>query len=247
MVRDKRMSVAKEPHEKSRYEFEAPRTLITLLPAAFGFLPLLAGGDTSWIAVPVFALILLVLVWGSATQVIGSTTWYRLGLDERLMVLSRAGRGSRVLNAVSSTGSLAISFVRRVKPLEVWATDQWTPTKRKPDPSRRLRDNIRIEGVEDAVQVRDADPLNLPFKVRYFNVVGSRYGMSNTRKHKRQALTEMLRVLKPGGTLVLADTLPVALWLRYRVFARLSREYKVGDVSLSRFHFTAIVAAQKLG
>lgn len=247
MMRGRRKSTEAEIAEKPQYEFEAPRVLITLLPAALGFLPLLARGDTPWIAAVVFALIVLVLAWGSATAVVGSTNWYRIGLDERLIALSGAGRNSRVLNPICGTGSLAISFVRTVKPLEVWATDRWTPTKRRADPSRRLRDNIRIEGAEGAVQVRDADPLSLPFKARYFNVVGSRYGISNSRKHKREVLLEMLRVLKPGGRVVLAETLPVALWLRYVVLARLSREYKTADISLSRFHFTAIVAAQKLG
>lgn len=247
MVRGWHKPAGTELQEKPRYDFEAPRNLITLLPAALGFLPLAARGNAPWISAVAFVIILLILAWGSATAVIGSTNWYRIGLDERLIAVSRVGRNARVLNAVCGTGSLAVSFARMVKPLEVWATDQWTPSKGKPDPSRRLRDNIRIEGVADAVQARDADPLGLPFKARHFNVVGSRYGISSSRKHKQKVLLEMLRVLRPGGRIVLAESVPMALWLRYFVLARLFNEYKVGDVSLSRFHFTAIVAAQKLG
>lgn len=247
MARDRGIFTDKNSPEKPRYEFEAPRALLTLLPAALGLFPLLTSVPGRGILVALVVLLFLVLAWGSATAIIGSTNWYRIGLDERLIALSGAGRNSRALNAVCGTGSLAVSFARIVKPLAVWATDQWTPTKGKPDPSKRLRDNIRIEGVADVVQMRDADPLNLPFKARYFNVVGSRYGISNSRKHKRKVLLEMLRVLRPGGRIVLAETLPVALWLRYFVFSRLVKEYKVGDISLSRFHFTGIIAAQRLG
>jgi hypothetical protein len=57
----------------------------------------------------------------------------------------------------------------------------------------------------------------------------------------------MLRVMKPGGRLVLAESVPVALWLRYRVLPPVVAQYKVNDVRLSRFRFTSIVSAQKLG
>jgi hypothetical protein len=57
----------------------------------------------------------------------------------------------------------------------------------------------------------------------------------------------MLRVLRPAGRLVLAEGLFTALWLRYRVLPRLAREYKACNAQLSRFHFTFIVTAEKLG
>jgi ubiquinone/menaquinone biosynthesis C-methylase UbiE len=60
-------------------------------------------------------------------------------------------------------------------------------------------------------------------------------------------LLEMLRVMKPGGRLVLAESVPVALWLGYRVLPPLVAQYKVNDVRLSRFRFTSIISAQKLG
>jgi len=67
------------------------------------------------------------------------------------------------------------------------------------------------------------------------------------RKGKRDAFMEMLRVTRPGGYVVLAESLPIALWLRYRVLPPLMSQYKVGDVRLSRFRFTPILSAQKLG
>ncbi len=233
--------------EKPSYEFEAPRDLLTVLPALFGFIPLLVTRGESWYFIPFIALIGFSLLWSSASQVIGSTSWYRTTLDRRIIELSRAAKTSRVLNAASGTGSLAISFVKVVRPVEVWATDTWRSTKRMVDPSRRTRDNARLEGVGDIVQVRHVDPLNLPFKSGYFNTVGTRYGISNSRKEKRKTLWEMLRVTRPGGTIVLAETLPIALWLRFVVLRRLAQEYKTGAISLSRFHFTGIVSAQKLG
>ncbi len=232
---------------KPHYEFEAPRELLAVLPALLGLVPLLVSRGQLWYAIPLIGLIALCLVWSSVTFIVGSTAWYRTGLDRRLIELSRAGRGCRVLNAICGTGSLAVSFAKVLRPAEVWAVDRWKPTKRLPDPSKRTRDNIRIEGVDDVVQVRNADPLNLPFKSGHFTVAGTRYGISNTRKDRQKTVLEMLRALRTGGTIVLAETLPTALWLRYMVLAKLARDYRVGAVSLSRFHFTFIVSAQKLG
>ncbi|MBE9505584.1 MAG: methyltransferase domain-containing protein [Chloroflexi bacterium] len=231
--------------EKPKYGFEASGGSIALLPMLFGLVPLLTnlGGRWSFVSIA----ILLYFGWSGITMVIGSTDWYRNGLNQLLVEASRVGRTSKTLNANCGTGSLAVAFGKSLSKGEVWATDQWKPTKRSPDPSQRTSDNIRIEGVENIVRLRDADPHELPFKAGYFGAVGSRYGIQNTRKGKTEALLEMLRVLRPTGRLVLAEGGFVALWLRYRILPRLVREYRVCNVHLSRFHFTLIVTAEKLG
>jgi SAM-dependent methyltransferase len=232
--------------EKPVYGVESQQGVLLALPALLWLLPQLVGKGGPWGIVPAILLGIFV-AWGGIASVIGSTSWYRLGLDSSLIALSGVGRTSRVLNAVCGTGSLAISCGKAIGSGEVVATDTWKPTKRVPDPSKRTRDNIRIEGVDHIVRVQEADPLFLPFKAGYFNVVGSRYGIGGSRKDRRKILIEMLRVMKPGGRLVLAEALPVALWLRYRVLPPLVAQYKVNDVRLSRFRFTLIVSAQKLG
>ncbi len=231
--------------EKPKYGFEASGVSIPLLPMLFGLVPLLTnlGGRLSFVSIA----IVLYFGWSGITMLIGSTDWYRNGLNQLLVEASRVGRTSKALNANCGTGSLAVAFGKALSKGEVWATDQWKPTKRSPDPSQQTSDNIRIEGVENIVRLRDADPHELPFKAGYFGAVGSRYGIQNTRKGKDKALLEMLRVLRPSGRLVLAESPFTALWLAYRALPRLAREYRVCNIQLSRFHFTFIVTAEKLG
>jgi len=231
--------------EKPKYGFEGTTQSVAFLPALLGVMTLLSDLEGAWNLLPLG--FVLYFGWGSVTTLIGSTDWYRNGLNQLLVETSRVGRTSKALNANCGTGSLAVAFGKALSKGEVWATDQWNPTKRSPDPSRRTSDNIRIEGVENIVRLRDADPHELPFKAGYFNAVGSRYGIQSTRKGKDKALLEMLRVLRPAGRLVLAEGLFTALWLRYRVLPRLAREYKACNARLSRFHFTFIVTAEKLG
>jgi len=232
--------------EKPVYGVESQQGVLLALPALLWFLPQLIGEGAPWRIVPAILLGVFV-VWGGVVSAIGSTSWYRLGLDSSLIALAGVGRTCRALNAVCGTGSLAVSFARAIGSGEVVATDRWKPTKRVPDPSKRTRDNVRIEGVDHVVRVQEADSLALPFKAGYFNVVGSRYGISGARKDRQKLLLEMLRVMKPGGRLVLAESVPVALWLRYRILPPLVAQYKLNDVRLSRFRFTSIVSAQKLG
>jgi SAM-dependent methyltransferase len=232
--------------EKAVYTTESQQGMLFVLPALLWFLMQFTAQSGALRLVGLVAFAAFV-IWGGVASAIASTSWYRLGLDTRLIELSSAGRTGRLLNAFCGTGSLAVSFGKSIVSGEVVATDRWKPTKKQPDPSGRVRDNIRIEGVGHVVRVQEADPLQLPFKAGYFNVVGSRFGLSSSRKDRRKALLELLRVLKPGGYLVLAESLPVALWLKYGVLAKLASEYKVVDVRLSRFQFTSVVSAQKLG
>ena len=242
----RRKRAAEQPREeKPSYGFEGTTQSFALLPALFGVMTFLSDLEGAWNLLPLA--FVLYFGWGSVTALIGSTEWHRNALNQLLVEKSRVGTTGKALNAICGTGSLAVAFGKALSKGEVWATDRWKPTRRSPDPSQRTSDNIRIEGVEHSVRLRDADPHELPFKAGYFNAVGSRYGIQSTRKGKDKALLEMLRVLKPAGRLVLAEGLFTALWLRYRVLPRLAHEYRVCNVRLSRFHFTFIVTAEKLG
>jgi len=231
--------------EKPVYGVESQQGALLALPALLWLLPQFIG-EGGPLRIVLAAAFGIFVAWGGVTSAIGSTAWYRLGLDSMLIALSCVGRTSRALNAVCGTGSLAVSLARTITAGEVVATDRWKPTKRVPDPSQRTRDNVRIEGVDHVVRVQEADPLVLPFKAGYFNGVGSRYGISGARKDRQKVLLEMLRVIRPDGFLVLAESLPVALWLRYRALPPLAAQYKVNDVRLSRFRFTLIISARKL-
>ena len=241
-----RQSSPQVSEEKPVYGFESSGQSAALAPAMFGLVAFINNiGEGGWNLLPLLFILLFGL--GSITSIVGSTGWHRNRLNRLLVDASHLGRTGKALNAVCGTGSLAVAYGKALPKGEVWATNLWKPTKRVPLPSQRTSDNIRIESVENIVRLRDASPHELPFKAGYFNAVGSRYGLQTTRKGKKDALVEMLRVLRPSGRLVLAEGLFTALWLRYQILPRLARDFKVSDIALSRFHFTFIITAQKLG
>ncbi|HLF01814.1 MAG TPA: class I SAM-dependent methyltransferase [Anaerolineales bacterium] len=68
--------------------------------------------------------------------------------------------------------------------------------------------NARVEKVADKIEFREVDARKMPFERATFDVVvssGAMHHISRTPADFDQALHEMIRVLKPGGQIVIAD------------------------------------------
>jgi demethylmenaquinone methyltransferase/2-methoxy-6-polyprenyl-1,4-benzoquinol methylase len=111
--------------------------------------------------------------------------------------VARPRQGERVLDVASGSGDLAAALARRVGAQgEVWATDVNMKML------ERGRDRLLDAGaLSPAVQ---CDAERLPFPDGYFDCVTVGFGLRNMT-HKDRALTEMGRVLKPGGRLVVLE------------------------------------------
>jgi len=108
-----------------------------------------------------------------------------------------ARTGERVLDIAGGTGDLASSFRAKVGPSgEVWLTDINNAML------TRGRDRLLDEGKLGPVAQCDAE--KLPFPDNYFDIVTVAFGLRNMT-HKEQALTEMRRVLRPGGRLLVLE------------------------------------------
>ncbi|MDR3484852.1 MAG: class I SAM-dependent methyltransferase [Bradyrhizobium sp.] len=82
--------------------------------------------------------------------------------------------------------------------------------------------NTELEGVRERVELDTGDMRKLPFPDASFDVVTSSLAIHNIRdeKGREQALSEIWRVLKPGGTALIADILYTA---NYRQFLAAQR------------------------
>lgn len=111
--------------------------------------------------------------------------------------IARVRAGYKVLDIAGGTGDLARGWAKRVgKTGEVWLTDI---------NSSMLtvgRDRLLNEGTILPVALCDAE--KLPFPDGYFDLVSVAFGLRNMT-HKETALTEMHRVLKPGGQLLVLE------------------------------------------
>ena len=113
--------------------------------------------------------------------------------------ISQSGvrKGSRVLDIAGGTGDLAQAFADMAGDRgQVWLTDINNAML------TIGRDRLLDGGVGVAAAQCDAE--QIPFPSDYFDCVSVAFGLRNMT-HKDVALREMLRVLKPGGRLLVLE------------------------------------------
>ena len=110
--------------------------------------------------------------------------------------------GEYVLDVAGGTADLSSAFAQRVgKSGQVWLTDINNAMLTVG------RDRLLDEGQMSPVAQCDAE--KLPFPDDYFDIVTVAFGLRNMT-HKDVALTEMRRVLRPGGRLLVLEFSKVA-------------------------------------
>ncbi|MBI3043283.1 MAG: bifunctional demethylmenaquinone methyltransferase/2-methoxy-6-polyprenyl-1,4-benzoquinol methylase UbiE [Betaproteobacteria bacterium] len=105
--------------------------------------------------------------------------------------------GERVLDIAGGTGDLARLFARRVG-----AQGEVVLTDVNPAMLRRGRDRLLDAGI--VLPVAQCDAEKLPFASERFDCVSVAFGLRNMT-HKETALSEMRRVLRAGGRLVVLE------------------------------------------
>jgi demethylmenaquinone methyltransferase / 2-methoxy-6-polyprenyl-1,4-benzoquinol methylase len=130
--------------------------------------------------------------------------------------------GHRVLDIAGGTGDLALAFARKVGP-----TGQVIHTDINEAMLKTGRDRLLDAGVSLPTVVCDAE--KLPFSDASFDLASVAFGLRNMT-HKELALSEMNRVLKPGGRLLVLEFSKVARplekaydWYSFQVLPRLGR------------------------
>ena len=133
--------------------------------------------------------------WASGDFAVVGTTLQIVGESLAEAVDVRAGE--RVLDVAAGNGNATLAAARRFA--EVTSTDY------VPALLDKGRERARAEGL--AVEFETADVENLPYADASFDIVLSTYGCMFAPDHARTA-SEMMRVLRPGGRIGLANWTP---------------------------------------
>ena len=128
-------------------------------------------------------------VIGTTLQIVGEELCESLALDVRA--------GQKVLDVAAGNGNASLAAARRW--CEVVATDYV--------PALLERARERAEAERLTIEFREADVEALPFADGSFDVVVSTFGVMFAPDQARAA-AEMLRVVKPGGKIGLANWTP---------------------------------------
>ena len=133
--------------------------------------------------------------WASGDFAVIGTTLQIVG--ELLAETTNVCAGERVLDVAAGNGNATLAAAHRLA--DVTSTD-YVPTLLD-----KGRERARAEGLSVHFQVADAEAL--PFPDGGFDVALSTFGVMFAPDHHRAA-SEMLRVLRPGGRLGLANWTP---------------------------------------
>ena len=138
--------------------------------------------------------------------------------------------GDKVLDIAGGTGDMAMAFADKVGP-----RGQVVHTDINLAMLRQGRERLIDKGVLLPTTVCDAE--HLPFPDAAFDLVCVAFGLRNMT-HKDRALTEMARVLKPGGKLLVLEFSKVAPpltkaydWYSFEVLPRLGKLVAGDDAS----------------
>jgi ubiquinone/menaquinone biosynthesis C-methylase UbiE len=133
--------------------------------------------------------------WAAGDYAVIGTTLQIVG--ENLCEAVDVQAGERVLDVAAGNGNATLAAARRFA--DVTSTDY------VPALLDKGRERARAEGL--SVQFETADVENLPFADGAFDVVLSTYGCMFAPDHARTA-SEMMRVLRPGGRIGMANWTP---------------------------------------
>jgi arsenite methyltransferase len=153
------------------------------------------------------------LLWIGWALVVGaglmtvSSRWGKLRARDRLLDRLALTGSETVLDVGCGHGLLLIGAAKRLPRGRAIGVDLWSQVDQKSNSAAATMANARAEGVEDRVEVRDADMRALPLDDSTVDVVVSSLAIHNvtgdTERHK--ALREIVRVLKPGGRVGILD------------------------------------------
>ena len=146
------------------------------------------------------------------------------------VLVANLREGDQVLDIAGGTGDLALAFSKKVgKSGRVVHTDINEAML------RTGRDRLLDAGVVLPTLVCDAE--KLPFPGNHFDLVSVAFGLRNMT-HKDLALTEMNRVLKPGGKLLVLEFSKVAPplekaydWYSFNILPKLGKLVAGDDAS----------------
>ncbi len=212
---------------RGRYGVDAPGLVrafllagICLAAGGFGLLKLVRPQPWAlgivvvlWIIAGYGLGMFLYMLWGSLVTKIR-------GRDAILDLVSWTGC-EHVLDVGCGRGLLLVGAAHRLTTVRAIGIDLWLERDQSSNRKAAPLENARAEGVADRVSVQTADMRQLPFENASFDVVMSHWVVHNLehRADRAAALTEMVRVLRPGGTILLTD---IACRSEYEVeFARL--------------------------
>jgi arsenite methyltransferase len=152
----------------------------------------------------------------------------------------------QVLDIGCGRGLLLIGAAKRLKTGKATGVDIWQSQDLSGNSADATKANATAEGVAERIKLETADARKLPFGANSFHIVVSSLAIHNiySSAERMKALREIVRVLKPGGSVAIYDLFHTT------EYARNLQQLGLTDVKLSPYSFlwcvpSRIITARK--
>jgi ubiquinone/menaquinone biosynthesis C-methylase UbiE len=181
---------------------------------AVGVAILILGG-LSYGITPLLGFILAVIFIGSAGVFALSSKVFKVRAAASLVDSLRLRGDEAVLDVGCGRGLMLITAAKHLQTGRAVGVDIWNRRLQSSNSPENTLENARRAAVAEKVEVRFGDARQLPFEDGTFDVVLSSLVLHHIpRGERRDALGEMVRVLKPGGRIAMIDLFHSAEILR---------------------------------
>jgi SAM-dependent methyltransferase len=198
---------------KPNYGLDAPevvRRFLLLGGAMFviGISSLLPGGRypiARWFVAPFLSVALSFL--GTAAAMVWGSKFGKLRLRDKLIASLGLRGDERVLDVGCGHGLMLLGAAKKLASGRAVGIDLWQKQDQAGNSREATLENARREGVAERVDLIDGDARQMPFERESFDVVVSSWALHNIydAAGRRRALEEIVRVLKPGGRVLITD------------------------------------------
>ncbi len=170
-----------------------------------------------------------IVFWAQGAFMIWSSRVAKIALRDRLLDSIQFKGDEKVLDVGCGRGLMLIGAAKRLKSGKATGIDIWSQQDLSGNSADAVKQNAKIEGVNDRVRIETSDARKLVYPDGNYDVVMSTLAIHNIpeKADRDTAIREMWRVLKPGGRLLIYDIFHTG------AYAKILREQGATDVSLS--------------
>jgi arsenite methyltransferase len=191
------------------YGFDAPSVPLMLGLSSVIFLSV--GLLSLWVfKIPVLGVICVVYAVFfllSTASYVYTTRWGKFRAWANILAELSLRGDEQLLDLGCGRGAVLLMAARLLPKGKAIGVDLWKSSDQSGNSRSITQRNAELEGVAERIELHTADMQKLPFAGDSFDVVLSSLAIHNIKDSagRIQAINEAVRVLKPGGKLVIAD------------------------------------------
>ena len=201
--------------KRADYGIDAPGVVRNLLLG--GLAAGMVGGLNYWIlrignpwwaeAILIYGLFVAVCLLVTGSVMIWGSKVGKLHLRDRLLGQIPWQGDELVLDVGCGRGLFLIGAAQKAPQGRVIGIDLWRGEDQSGNRPETTLANAQLEGVEGRIELRTGDARQLPFEEGHFDRIVSSWALHNIpdADGRKKAVQEIVRVLKPGGWLAIAD------------------------------------------